>query len=486
MNDLSKSLKILVERYPGTMAELARQAQIDRSSLYKIMDGKRMPNRAQLQRLIHALGLNARQAEHLTTQYDELRSGAQAHRTDEALYELLQTAMRSRDNLMNDVLAPMPRSEADLEAAFTSRCYQGYQAVTQQLYLLLTRYLRSEEKRPLMLSPFVGERALSSILIGAFSAEASPKPVWHLLRFVTNNDAQENFIGNVRTVSRALPFLVLRSMQYEARLSCAPSAGPLPGLLMPVYVLFPDVVVFMDLNLQKCICLTEPSVVQCLRMEFSRQYLEAPVIFSLASDAHSFEQAMAFGNQQLDNETEACYMRAQPPVSKFIDMEMIGRYAPQALAALETMPGLADYMQAWLTAPYEFYFSEDGLMDFVRTGRIVDVDASLTGPLPPEARRKLLLRMRTACENNTAVLRIVSAEAFPLDPHITVTAFRGRSVVFCTLSDDPQEGFCREYTLRDAMLANRLADYMSNLKDSSLVCTQRYTLEYIDFCLRLL
>ena len=169
MNDLSKSLKILVDRYPGTMAELARQAQIDRSSLYKIMDGKRMPNRAQLQRLIHALGLNARQAEHLTTQYDELRSGAQAHRTDEALYELLQTAMRSRDNLMNDVLAPMPRSEADLEAAFTSRCYQGYQAVTQQLHLLLTRYLRSEEKRPLMLSPFVGERALSSILIGAFS-----------------------------------------------------------------------------------------------------------------------------------------------------------------------------------------------------------------------------------------------------------------------------------------------------------------------------
>lgn len=35
MNDLSKSLKILVDRYPGTMTELARQAQIDRSSLYK-------------------------------------------------------------------------------------------------------------------------------------------------------------------------------------------------------------------------------------------------------------------------------------------------------------------------------------------------------------------------------------------------------------------------------------------------------------------
>ena len=486
MNDLSKTLKILIQRYPGTMTELARLAQIDRSSLYKIQDGKRMPNRAQLQRLIQALGLSTRQAQHLTTQYEELRSGAQANRTDDALYELLQTANRARDHLMDDVVAPAPRSQADLEAAFSSQCYQGYQAVTQQLYLLLIRYLRSDEKRPMMLSPFVGDRALSSILISAFSAEDKPKPVWHLLRFVANNDAQENFISNVRTISRALPFLVLRTMQYEARLAHVPFAGPLPGLLMPVYVLFPDVVVFMDFNLQKCICLTEPSVVQCLRMEFSRQYLEAPVLFSLSSEDHSFEQAMAFGSQILANETEVCYMRAQPPVSKFIDMDLICRYAPHAVAALKTMPGRADYMQTGLTAPYEFFFSEDGLMDFTRTGRLMDVDASLAGPLPAEARRELLLRMRAACENGTAVLRIVSAEAFPLDPRVTIAACRGRGVVFCTRSDDPRDGFCREYTLQGALLADRLADYMSNLKDSSLVRTQRYTLEYIDFCLRLL
>lgn len=486
MNDLSKSLKILIQRYPGTMAELARQAQIDRSSLYKIQDGKRMPNRAQLQRLIQALGLSARQAEHLTAQYDELRSGAQAHRTDEALYELLQTALRSHDHLMDDVVAPAPRSEADLAAAFANRCYQGYQAVTQQFYLLLIRYLRSNEKRPLMLSPFAGERALSSIIISAFSAEAAHKPVWHLLRFVANDEAQENFIGNVRTVSRALPFLVLRTMQYEARLSRSPFAGPLPGILMPVYVLFPDVAVMMDFTLQKCICLTEPSIVQCLRMEFSRQYLEAPVFFSLESDAHTFEQSMQFGKQLLEGGTEAYYLRAQPPVSKFIDMDMISRYAPQALGPLQSVPAMADYMHTWLTAPYEFYFSEDGLMDFARTGVMTDVDPSLTGPLPPEARRELLLRMRAACENGPSALRIVSAEAFPLDPRVTLTAYRGRSVVFCTLSDDLREGFCREYTMQDVTLANRLADYMSNLKDTSLVRTQRYTLEYIDFCLRLL
>ena len=33
MSELTQTLKILVTRYPGTMAELARKASIDRSTL---------------------------------------------------------------------------------------------------------------------------------------------------------------------------------------------------------------------------------------------------------------------------------------------------------------------------------------------------------------------------------------------------------------------------------------------------------------------
>ena len=484
MNDLSESLKILVGRYPGTMSELARQAQIDRSSLYKIVDGKRMPNRAQLQRLIHALGLNARQAEHLTTQFIEQRSGAQAQRADDAMYELLKTAMSVHDHLMDDAVQPMARSDADLEAAFRTHCFQGYQAVTQQLWLLTMRYLRSNEQRPLMLSPFVGNRPLSSILISAFSAEGAPKPVWHLLRFVDNNDGQDNFIGNINTVSRSLPFLIVHAMKYEARLSHAPFAGPLPGILLPVYVLFPDIAVMMDFNLQKCICLTDPSIVQCLRMEFSRQYLEAPVLFSLESDAHTFQQSMDFCTRQLKNSTEAYYLRAQPPISKFIDPDIIQRYAPQALGPLQSMPGLAEYLHTWITAPYEHYFSEDGLMDFVRNGIIMDVPVEFSGILPPEARRALLQAMRDACADGRVNLRIINTDDFALNPKVTVGAYRDRSVVFCAQSDDPRHGFCREYTMQDVTLANRLADYMANLKETSLVRSQKYTVEFIDFGLR--
>lgn len=57
MTDMIQSLKAAVARYPGTMAELARRAAIDRSTLYKILGGQRTPRREQLERLTDALEL---------------------------------------------------------------------------------------------------------------------------------------------------------------------------------------------------------------------------------------------------------------------------------------------------------------------------------------------------------------------------------------------------------------------------------------------
>ena len=61
MSELTQSLQIAVSRYPGTMAELARRTAIDRSTLYKIINGQRTPRQEQLERLAEALELNDEQ-----------------------------------------------------------------------------------------------------------------------------------------------------------------------------------------------------------------------------------------------------------------------------------------------------------------------------------------------------------------------------------------------------------------------------------------
>ena len=75
MSELTQSLQIAVTRYPGTMAELARRTAIDRSTLYKIINGQRTPRQEQLERLAEALALNDEQKDTLLLQVEELGLG---------------------------------------------------------------------------------------------------------------------------------------------------------------------------------------------------------------------------------------------------------------------------------------------------------------------------------------------------------------------------------------------------------------------------
>ena len=68
MSELTQTLKIYVTRYPGTMAELARKASIDRSTLYKIVSGQRTPREFQLEHLADALELSEEQKSALLLQ----------------------------------------------------------------------------------------------------------------------------------------------------------------------------------------------------------------------------------------------------------------------------------------------------------------------------------------------------------------------------------------------------------------------------------
>lgn len=52
MSQLSEQIRILVDSFPASFSELARRTGIDRSTLYKIIGGKRLPTHQQFQALL--------------------------------------------------------------------------------------------------------------------------------------------------------------------------------------------------------------------------------------------------------------------------------------------------------------------------------------------------------------------------------------------------------------------------------------------------
>ena len=125
MSELTQTLKILVTRYPGTMAELARKASIDRSTLYKIVSGQRTPREFQLEHLADALELSEEQKSALLLQYKQRGRGPDPRLRAE-LHHLLEVSFRVEDFthreglISNEAASQLRCSEQYIEAAAQS------------------------------------------------------------------------------------------------------------------------------------------------------------------------------------------------------------------------------------------------------------------------------------------------------------------------------------------------------------------------------
>lgn len=155
-------------------------------------------------------------------------------------------------------------------------------------------------------------------------------------------------------------------------------------------------------------------------------------------------------------------------------------------AALQSLPALLEHLQMWSAQAPDLYFCEEGLLQFVRTGKMFDIPPDLCDAPDIPTRRELLLRLRRAAESDRRTLRIVDSAQLAPTPSMSVNVFQGRGVVFCQAIREPDGQYCREYLMQDPILTEALLAYLDDGHASDWLRSQKYTLDFIDYCLRLL
>lgn len=481
MSELTQTLKILVTRYPGTMAELARKASIDRSTLYKIVNGQRTPREFQLEHLADALELSDDQRSALLQQYKQ-RSRGTDPRLRAELHHLLEVSFRVEDFTHREGIVSN-------EAAGRLRCSEQYiegsRAVAAAVASLVANHILSGDTRPLLLSPFTNP-TLDRVLVERFSAaDGAPVALAQLLVFAENRDIPREWVSDVSVLTRTLPFLFLPKLNYEARVVRSVMTEPSPGTLMPVYLLLPEAAVMMDRQGQKAYIITDRRAVENLRLAFSRKYLNAASVLKLATEAHDLSESMALYSDLFSEKCRCSMIRYQPPFTLFVDEKTAMQFV-RPDAAQQSLPALLEYLRAWSTQAPDLYFCEEGLLQLVRTGKMFDVPPDLCDAPDIPTRRELLLRLRRAAESDRRTLRIVDSAQLALTPSMSVNVFQGRGVVFCQAIQEPNGLYCREYLMQDPTLTEALLAYLDDGHASDWVRSQKYTLDFIDYCLRLL
>lgn len=425
MSELTQSLQIAVARYPGTMAELARRTAIDRSTLYKIINGQRTPRQEQLERLAEALELNDEQKDTLLLQYKQ-RGRSTDPRIRTELHKLLTTACTVQESIRHEGVAP---NTAFSELPCADRYVEGPRAVGALAGALIARHLASGDTRPLLFLP---------------------------------------------------------KMRYDARIAPCITGEPIPGALMPVYLLLPESALLMDRLGQKALLITDRKAVESLRLSFSRQYFDASSVLRLTSDKHDFLESMALYSSLFARRKRCSMIRYQPPFSLLADKEMALQVLRHDDTLRELLPSMLDYLASWSQQTPDIFFCEEGILQFVRNGLMFELPPSLYDPPAPEIRRRLLQRLRQAVAADRQTLRIVDTTQLPLSPAMSVNVFQGGGIVFCQAATAPDELFCREYLLEDPVLTDAMLGYLDLCRAGERVRSKKYTLDFIDYCLRLL
>ncbi len=471
MSELTQSLQIAVTRYPGTMAELARRTAIDRSTLYKIINGQRTPRQEQLERLAEALELNDEQKDTLLLQYK------QRGRSTDPRIRTVQESIR------HEGVAP---NTAFSEISCTDRYVEGPRAVGALAGALIARHLASGDTRPLLLSPFTNP-VLDNALIERFSvADGEPAAVAQLLLFAQDREIPRHLASDIATLTHTLPLLFLPKMRYDARIAPCITGEPIPGALMPVYLLLPESALLMDRLGQKALLVTDRKAVESLRLSFSRQYFDASSVLRLTSGKHDFLESMALYSGLFARRKRCSMIRYQPPFTLLADKEMALQVLRLDDTLRELLPSMLDYLAGWSQQTPDIFFCEEGILQFVRNGLMFELPPSLYDPPAPEIRRRLLQRLRQAVAADRQTLRIVDTTQLPLSPAMSVNVFQGGGIVFCQAATAPDELFCREYLLEDPVLTDAMLGYLDLCRAGERVRSKKYTLDFIDYCLRLL
>lgn len=472
--------KDLISRYSGPMNALSREAQIERSTLYKFMDGSRVPSEAQAHRLLRALGQTPGQTAVLMERY------AAACGTPETVLHAAWYRM-----IVELHLAPGPRAVGDDHPLPDATAFgpmnlslTGEGDVARTLTRLLARYFANDDAGPLMLSPRMNS-VLSTTLRRSFRARGCPlRSVWQRVTFSQGEITPTSLAEDIHTMNRAVPMLFLDKVQYAAAMTRLPD--PTPAGLLPVFVLLPEAALFTNAAGDRGLCLADPEQVALLRAEYERSFRAAEPLLSMAGETHSYDESMQLYEKLITPPATCCTLRSQPPLSMYLDMDMALRAAGTTTPLTpEVLNAMLQYLTNWITLRPGAYFTEQGVLDFVQTGRLCDVPAAFYNPLPPEDRRELLCRLREHCADGRQTLRLLDPTAFAPPPETLLTVFRGRGAVLCRRLN-AEAAACREFLMTDEPLTESLWQYLSRLGETDLVRTQQYTLDFIDSCIRML
>lgn len=473
MSEFSDLLSLFIKTRNINVSALTNYCDLDRSTMYKLINGKRTPSSKELvQKISSFINLTPIEAHELMETYQLTKLGWHTYyRRKNVLDFILNFGTKATTSYTSH------RNFSDFNI-FVQDSSQNTLPLTGQLQLssVIGKILLDETAKPdghicVIAQPEHLESLNTAVLLSSYKSKLK---FLHILCINNNKSlikSQHNY--NIQCLKYMLPYYKA-FYDYQPYYYYDNVNSHFNNLnFLPCLFLTKRAAVLCSSDLKEGILLRNPDVIMLFQQRFHNLLTQVnPLTLKFTSSIQfhlkHFSMASSEALRSYNLSAEPCLVPCMTPafVEKYILKEM-----PERELFLNTMK---DYLKSFANLKMHIYFTRDGVQNFLMTGRLHEIPEDIYSPFEPTDR--IVLLKRFCSQIGTSLdCRLLKGplEKFPLELHFSVATNYG----YLMFSDQNQD--LTYILLKEQNLLNSFYDFSASLEDSDMLETQEDTLKFL-------
>lgn len=468
MSEFSLKCKEYLKLTGETVYQLSASSGLDRTSLQRMITGKRLPGIAFVRQFCDSLRINPFQKRELIELYKIEKNGKEVYYNRKYIQELIR--LISPENAF---------SPDNFHSILSGNFYSGdfsYE-VEQQVIRFFKHAMDKDGQGSISTNIPAGNVLLPYVMAHIFSEYSAIPAIHHVFPLLANPEVSQNYNLNLETfLCTLLPVLSGIQDYHPYYYYCQTAPEVFYFQLFPYYLISDDQVLLVCADLKNTLCLEDSLTVAAYRREFDR-ILKNSHCFFRQSDTP--EDVLHIFSDISSRKITVNYALESHPCISFMsygagffqelfanrDHKLDDPVFTQLMAALR-QPAYA------MSSGNDFccYFTREGILKFAEQGLLCGPYSYHQTPLPKEERRKVLSHLLDTRLGEGKCRMLKTSVLASTSLHLEVMS--DYSVFLCFLSEN--DTFLCVY-LRETSIGQALNDYLCSLSEEESTHTDEET-----------
>lgn len=480
MSIFSEKLQEYVAESGIRITVLSKASGIERSYLQKILAGNRFPaERETVQQLSKALMLTVEQGRDLLTKYDIVKIGETVYYRRRHIKEMLEDVAALCTSPQTTAVK-IPCSKLDKNKPVCA-VYGKNDITTAGKALLEAELAREAPCIRIVVQPDCKVPMENLLLTGRCHPELQ---IEHIFCLNSTPRHREDDTFNVDYINAIIP-LIFCGCRYQPYFYYDTISSHINSTtISPNLLLTRDAVMLTSYDDESSLILFDPDAITFYNNMFDQMLQSCHSAVARSNSPLEFLSAFMCSEKSQNASCPAHYtLQNQPCMAMFYNEQLLLRVmkpeAPGFEEIRQYFSSRAKQAEACLAnnAKVICYFTEQGLDDFLSTGRLHEVPSQFSFAFPPRIRHEMLENILQMSENGQYIPHIVNPSKFRFSTDLEITAFDESNLIF---TYNHAEHGAMLFLLNEQSVSYALWDFLESIEGTDTV----YPVDWSIACIR--